>query len=62
GTGACAALVAMALLGRAERRAAVALPGGALRIRWDEEDGQVHQAGPAAHVFSGAWPEGDEPL
>jgi diaminopimelate epimerase len=62
GTGACAALVAMAALGRADSRATVALPGGELRIRWDDPAGEVHQAGPAAYTFAGRWPEGGEPL
>jgi diaminopimelate epimerase len=45
GTGACAALVAAALTGRAERTATVELRGGNLVIEWRE-------AGPAAnHVF-----------
>jgi len=45
GTGACAALVAAVLTGRAARRATVALRGGELEIEW-------RQDGPAAdHVF-----------
>ena len=59
---ACAALVAMAALGRTDSRATVALPGGELRIRWDEPGGEVHQAGPAAYAFAGRWPEDGEPL
>jgi diaminopimelate epimerase len=45
GTGACAALVAAVLTGRAARRVTVALRGGELEIEW-------RQDGPAAdHVF-----------
>lgn len=45
GTGACAAVVAAALGGRAARRATVALRGGNLEIEW-------RQAGPDAdHIF-----------
>lgn len=53
GTGACAALVAGVLGGHTERRAQVILPGGALRIEWDEQTDQVMMAGPAVRVFVG---------
>lgn len=53
GTGACAALVAGVLTGRAERHAIVKLPGGRLSIRWDEGDGRVYMTGPATEVFEG---------
>ncbi len=52
GTGACASLVAAALIGKTERRATVLLPGGELEIEW-REDGQVLMTGPAAFVFEG---------
>ncbi len=56
GTGACAALVAAALAGRAQRRATVELPGGKLEIEWCE-DGElkdhVLMTGEAIEVFRG---------
>jgi len=56
GTGACAALCAAVAAGRAQREAAVELPGGTLTIRW-EEGGEVYLTGPAVTVFEGEWPE-----
>jgi len=53
GTGACAALVAAVLSGRAERRATVRLNGGDLAIEWRESDGHVVMSGPAEEVFRG---------
>ncbi|MFC4076492.1 diaminopimelate epimerase [Salinithrix halophila] len=55
GTGACAALVASVLRGRADRRALVHLKGGDLLIEWNEEDGRVYMTGPAVTVFEGEW-------
>jgi len=53
GTGACATLVACHLLGLAERRARLDLPGGALEIEWDGANGPVWMTGPAEAVFQG---------
>jgi diaminopimelate epimerase len=53
GTGACATLVACHLLGLAERRARLDLPGGALEIEWDGATGPVWMTGPAEAVFHG---------
>jgi diaminopimelate epimerase len=53
GTGACATLVACHLLGLAERRARLDLPGGALEIEWDGASGPVWMTGPAEAVFHG---------
>lgn len=53
GTGACAALVAAVLTGRAERRATLRLNGGALEIEWRADDGHVLMSGPAEEVFRG---------
>jgi diaminopimelate epimerase len=53
GTGACAVLVAGVLSGRLARRATVRVPGGDLRVRWDEQTGSVFKSGPAALVFAG---------
>ncbi|MFQ3679677.1 MAG: diaminopimelate epimerase [Pseudanabaenaceae cyanobacterium] len=51
GTGACATVVAAVLTDRAERECTVELPGGDLRIRWDEPT--VWMTGPAVRVFAG---------
>ncbi|MFO0833181.1 MAG: diaminopimelate epimerase [Phycisphaerales bacterium] len=53
GTGACAALVAGVLKCRLSRAAVVSLPGGDLRIRWDESDDHVLMTGPASVAFEG---------
>lgn len=52
GTGASAALAALAERGIVERQAVVELPGGELSIRWGE-DGHIHMTGPATTVFDG---------
>ncbi|NJK59009.1 MAG: diaminopimelate epimerase [Oscillatoriales cyanobacterium SM2_1_8] len=51
GTGACATVVAAVLTDRADRECTVELPGGDLRIRWDEHT--VWMTGPAVRVFAG---------
>jgi diaminopimelate epimerase len=56
GTGACAALVAAVLTGRAERKAAVELRGGNLEIEWREggaASNHVFMTGDAVEVFRG---------
>ncbi len=52
GSGACAALVAAARRGLAERTASVILDGGVLHIAWTDDD-RVLMTGPAAHSFCG---------
>ncbi|HXJ35120.1 MAG TPA: diaminopimelate epimerase [Candidatus Eisenbacteria bacterium] len=52
GTGACAAAVAAARTGRAERRSIVALPGGELEIEWRDDD-HIVMTGDAVEVFEG---------
>jgi diaminopimelate epimerase len=52
GSGACAALVAAARRGVAERKAELLLDGGALAIEW-RADGHVIMTGPVATSFSG---------
>ncbi len=52
GTGACAAAVAAARTGRADRRCTVALPGGDLEIEW-RPDNHVVMTGDAVEVFRG---------
>jgi len=53
GTGACAALVAGVLTGRAERRATLHLNGGDLDIEWRADDDHVYMTGPAEEAFRG---------
>ena len=55
GTGACAVQVACVLNGLTEREAELTLPGGALTVRWNAEDGRVYMTGPAAFVYDGEW-------
>ena len=52
GTGACAAAVAAARLGKTGRRVKVRLPGGELRVEW-AKDNHVYLTGPAVFVYSG---------
>jgi diaminopimelate epimerase len=62
GTGACAALVAAVLTGRAERKATVELRGGNLEIEWpDKGEGKsaVYMTGEAITVFDGQVELGD---
>ena len=54
GTGASAALVALASQGLLRRRAEIALPGGSLDIEW-QADGHVITTGPATVSFAGEW-------
>jgi len=53
GTGACAALVAANLTGRAENSAIVHLSGGDLDIHWDKETNHIFKTGSATLVFEG---------
>ncbi|MDR2040381.1 MAG: diaminopimelate epimerase [Bacteroidales bacterium] len=53
GTGACAALVAAVLNGKAERKATISLLGGDLEIEWRESDNHVYMTGDAITVFHG---------
>lgn len=52
GTAACAALVTAARTRRTGRAATVTLPGGPLRIEWDERD-HIWMTGPVELEFSG---------
>jgi diaminopimelate epimerase len=52
GSGACAALIAAARRGVAERTAELAMDGGLLRIVWNEAD-HILMTGPALHSFRG---------
>lgn len=53
GTGACAALVAAARLGKSGRKAEIVLDGGSLQIAWRENDGHVIMTGPSTLVYRG---------
>lgn len=55
GSGACAAVVALARQGRLGRHVDVHLPGGRLTIDWPADGASVRMAGPAAFVFEGEW-------
>ena len=57
GTGACAAVAAMAALGHIEREAVVSLPGGELKVRWQEQDDRLLMTGPAVTVYDGTLSE-----
>jgi len=56
GTGASAVCVAGACTGRTGRELLAHLPGGDLRLAWDETNGHVFMTGPAVEVFQGSWP------
>ena len=55
GTGACALTVAAVLAGKAGRSCTVSLPGGDLKIEWDESDNHVYMTGPAKRVYAGEY-------
>jgi diaminopimelate epimerase len=56
GTGAAAVCVATASVGLTGRAIRAHLPGGELRLRWNETTNHVHMTGPACEVFTGVWP------
>ncbi len=56
GTGAAAVCVAGVLNDLTDAHITAKLPGGELRVHWDEQSGHVFIAGPAKEVFSGVWP------
>jgi diaminopimelate epimerase len=53
GTAACATLVAGVRLGKLDRKAEIALPGGTLIIEWRESDRHVLMTGPAETSYAG---------
>ncbi len=55
GTGACAVVVAGVLSGRLRSPVQVHLPGGTLKITWEEEGASVIMEGPAEEVFNGSF-------
>jgi diaminopimelate epimerase len=56
GSGACAIIVAAQLLGYADNKIDVKLPGGTLGVEWNGR-GEVLLSGPAEIVFTGEWPD-----
>ena len=54
GSGACAVAVAARLDGYISNEAEIRLPGGILKVEWNER-GEVLLSGPARKVFSGEW-------
>ncbi len=57
GSGACAAVAVLTRRGQLDvgREIAVELPGGTLRIRYDQERDRITMGGPTAFVFEGEW-------
>ena len=53
GSGACAAVVAARLNDLVNPRVKVSLPGGKLRIHWDEDSNCLEMSGPATLVYTG---------
>ncbi len=53
GTGACASAVAAIRKGLTDRKVAVELKGGTLKIEWSKKDNRVYMTGPAEEVFTG---------
>jgi diaminopimelate epimerase len=56
GTGASAVCVAGVLAGKSGRAITAHLPGGDLKLEWQEANNRVYMTGPATEVFSGDWP------
>ena len=54
GSGACAIVAAGNLLGRLDNKVDVMLPGGILKVEWDN-DSDIYLSGPTKTVFSGKW-------
>lgn len=53
GTGCCATAVACVLNGKTDRTVDVHVPGGTIRIEWDEKTNEIYMTGPAETVFDG---------
>ncbi len=62
GSGACAVAVTCMLRGAVDRRVRVELRGGELQIDWESDDAHVFMTGPAAEVFVGRIPVGEDLL
>jgi len=55
GTGAAAAVCALVMMGRADRKCEVQFATGSLFIHWRETDNMVELTGPAQHVMTGEY-------
>lgn len=55
GSGACAAVLALAQVGAVDQQVRVRMPGGELDVSL-EADGRIRLAGPIAFSFEGEWP------
>ena len=55
GTGAAAVCVAGVLEGLTDRDILAHLPGGDLKLRWDEKTNHVFKTGPATEICTGEW-------
>ncbi|MDP2544804.1 diaminopimelate epimerase [Photobacterium damselae subsp. piscicida] len=53
GSGACAAVAIGRQQGLLDEEVTVSLPGGDLRIRWNDNGSNLFMTGPVAHVFDG---------
>jgi diaminopimelate epimerase len=60
GSGACAVAVAAMLRGAVDDEVCIELRGGELEIDWKGGDAPVIMTGPAAEVFTGEYPMGEE--
>jgi diaminopimelate epimerase len=54
GSGACAAAAVLMRRGRVDREVDVVLPGGTLRVGWQDDAVPITMAGPTAFVFEGS--------
>ena len=56
GSGACAMVAAGNLLGNLDNKVDVILPGGVLKVEWDDKnDSNIYLSGPSETVFRGIW-------
>jgi diaminopimelate epimerase len=60
GSGACAVAVVAMLLGAVDDEVSIELRGGELEIDWKGGDAPVIMTGPAAEVFTGEYPMGED--
>lgn len=58
GTGACAALAAGVVAEHTDYQVLARLPGGTLRLAWEQADNHIYMTGPAHTVFEGTWETG----
>jgi diaminopimelate epimerase len=56
GSGACAMVAAGSLLGKLDNKVEIILPGGVLKVEWDDKtDSNIYLSGPSETVFRGIW-------